>query len=80
MGVDRDGGPERGGLDDDAETFVLKTIQGDPQFGMYLRSFIKESKDLTEEDWKFLATHLKLALGYAAEAIKAKTKRLRDSV
>jgi hypothetical protein len=29
---------------------------------------------LTDEDWKFLATILKLTLGYAADAIK--TKRL----
>ena len=59
-------------LDEDAKTFVLNAMKGDPQFGMYLRSFVKDSKDLTDEDWKFLATHLKLALGYAADAIKAR--------
>jgi transcriptional regulator with XRE-family HTH domain len=76
LGLEMDGRPARG-LDDDAKTFVLKTIKSDPQFGMYLRNFVKDSKDLTEEDWKFLAAHLKLALGYAADAIKA--KRLRDN-
>ncbi|MDR1378445.1 MAG: helix-turn-helix transcriptional regulator [Synergistaceae bacterium] len=60
------------GLDNEAKTFVLKTMESDPQFGLYLRSFVKESKDLTDKDWKFLAIHLKLALGYANDAIKSK--------
>jgi transcriptional regulator with XRE-family HTH domain len=76
LGVEMAGRPTRG-LDDDARTFVSKTMESDPQLGLYLRSFVKESKDLTDEDWKFLATHLKLALGYAADAIKA--KRLRGN-
>jgi transcriptional regulator with XRE-family HTH domain len=59
-------------LDDDAKTFVLNAMKGDPQFGIYLRSFAKDSDDLTDEDWKFLAAQLKLALGYASDAIKAR--------
>jgi len=59
-------------LDEDAKTFVLKVMKGDPQLGIHLRSFTKNSAGLTDEDWKFLATNLKLALGYAAEAIEAK--------
>jgi hypothetical protein len=58
------------GPDNDTRTFLLKTMEGGPQFGLHLRSVVKESQDLTDEDWKFLATHLKLALGYAADAIK----------
>ena len=53
-------------------TFVLNVMKGDPQLGIHLRSFGKNSPNLTYEDWKFLATNLKLALGYAAEAIEAK--------
>ena len=64
-------------LDEDAKTFVLNVMKGDPQFGMYLRSIVKDSAGLTEEDWKFLATNLKLALGYAADAIRA--RRLREN-
>ena len=62
----------RQSLDEDAKTFVLNVMRGDPQLGIHLRSFAKNSHNLTDEDWKFLATNLKLALGYAAEAIKAK--------
>ncbi len=72
LGVaDESGNPVRE-LDEDARTFVLNAMKGDPQFGMYLRSFVKDSTNLTEEDWKFLAANLKLALGYAADAIRAR--------
>lgn len=47
-------------------------MEGDPQLGMYLRSFIRDSSSYTDEDWKFLATSLKLALGYAADTIRAR--------
>ena len=59
-------------LDEDARTFVLRVMKEDPQLGIHLRSFAKNSPQLTDEDWKFVATNLKLALGYAAEAIEAK--------
>ena len=59
-------------LDEDAKTFVLNVMKGDPQLGIHLRSFAKNSPHLTDEDWKFVAANLKLALGYAAEAIEAK--------
>ena len=59
-------------LDEDAKVFVLNVMKGDPQLGIHLRSFAKNSSNLTDEDWKFLATNLKLALGYAADAIEAK--------
>ena len=59
-------------LDENAKTFVLNVMKSDPQLGIYLRSFAKNSPSLTDEDWKFVATNLKLALGYAAEAIEAK--------
>jgi transcriptional regulator with XRE-family HTH domain len=71
LGVEENGRTVRQ-LDDDARVFVLNAMKGDPQFGIYLRSFAKESEDLTDEDWKFLATQLKLALGYASDAIKAR--------
>ncbi|GHS90467.1 hypothetical protein AGMMS49957_16540 [Synergistales bacterium] len=70
LGVEQDA--KTADLDDDAKSFVLNAIKRDQQFGVYLRSFAKDSDNLTEEDWKFLATHLKLALGYAADAIKAR--------
>lgn len=72
LGVEDVSGSPVQELDEDAKTFVLNAMKGDPQFGMYLRSFVKDSEKLTEEDWKFLATNLKLALGYAADAIKAR--------
>jgi len=64
-------------LDDDAKTFVLNVMKRDPQLGIHLRSFAKNSPHLTEEDWKFVATNLKLALGYASEAIE--DKRLKGN-
>ena len=72
LGVEREGAPEGDALDGSARTFVLKAMEGDPQLGMYLRSFIRDSSSYTDEDWRFLATSLKLALGYAADAIKAR--------
>jgi len=71
MGVD-DGTLPRQTLDEDAKTFVLNVMKADPQLGIHLRGFAQNSHNLTDEDWKFLATNLKLALGYAAEAIKAR--------
>jgi len=59
-------------LDEDAKIFVLNVMKGDPQLGIYLRSFAKNSSHMTGEDWKFLATNLKLAMGYAADAIEAR--------
>jgi len=76
MGVE-DNSKSRQILDENAKTFVLNVMKSDPQLGIHLRSFAKNSKDLTDEDWKFLATNLKLALGYAAEAIEA--KRLKSN-
>ena len=62
-------------LDEDAKTFVLNAMKGDPQFGMYLRSFAQNSNKLTDDDWKFLASTLKLAMGYAAEVLDIKKLR-----
>ncbi|MDR2175610.1 MAG: helix-turn-helix transcriptional regulator [Synergistaceae bacterium] len=71
LGVEDAGRPAHE-LDDDARTFVLNAMKGDPQFGIHLRSFVKDSENLTDEDWQFLAAQLKLALGYASDAIKAR--------
>ncbi|MDR2178663.1 MAG: helix-turn-helix transcriptional regulator [Synergistaceae bacterium] len=71
LGIEQSGKPVKE-LDENTKTFVVNAIKGDPQFGVSLRSFVNDFQDLTNEDWKFLATHLKLALGYAADAIKAK--------
>ena len=71
MGVEESARSSRG-LDKDAKTFVLKVMKEDPQLGIHLRSFSKKSQNLTDEDWKFVATNLKLALGYASDAIEAK--------
>ncbi|MDR1979520.1 MAG: helix-turn-helix domain-containing protein [Synergistaceae bacterium] len=76
LGIEESGQPVKE-LDEDAKTFLLNAMKGDPQFGMCLRGFVKDFDDLTDEDWKFVAIHLKLALGYAADAIKA--KRLRGN-
>jgi len=62
-------------LDEDAKTFVLKVIKGDPQLGMYLRSFAKNSNILTDNDWKFLAITLKMAMEYAAEVLGIKKSK-----
>lgn len=72
LGVEREGAADDRELDGGARTFVLKAMESDPQLGMYLRSFVRDSDSYTDEDWKFLATSLKLALGYAADAIKAR--------
>lgn len=59
-------------LDQDSRAFVLHALENDPQLGVFLRRFVKSSEDLTDEDWKFVSTSLKLALGFASDAIKAK--------
>ena len=71
LGIEKEGriSPQ---LDEDAKTFVLKAMKGDPQFGMYLRSFAQNSNQLTDDDWKFLAATLKLAMGYAKEVLEIK--------
>ena len=71
MGVEG-GAQSSRGLDKDSKTFVLKVMKEDPQLGIHLRSFAKNSANLTDEDWKFIATNLKLALGYAGEPIEAR--------
>ncbi|GHV48072.1 hypothetical protein FACS1894204_12080 [Synergistales bacterium] len=72
LGMEQGDDTKTADLDDDSKAFVLNTIKRDQQFGLYLRSFAADSDNLTEEDWKFLATHMKLALGYVADAIKAR--------
>lgn len=72
MGVEDNANLPHQALDEDAKTFALNVMKGDPQLGIHLRSFAQNSSNLTDEDWKFLAANLKLALGYAAEAIEAK--------
>ncbi|MDR1732040.1 MAG: helix-turn-helix domain-containing protein [Synergistaceae bacterium] len=59
-------------LDDEAKSFVVNMLKSDPQFGMYLRSLVRECKNFAEDDWRFLASSIKLALGYVADAIKNK--------
>jgi hypothetical protein len=59
-------------IDEDAKNFVLNAMKSDPQLGIHLRNFGKNSDHLSDDDWKFVATSLKLALGYAADAIDAK--------
>ena len=71
LGIEDSGRPTQD-LDENAKTFVLNAMKGDPQFGMHLRSFAKNSDSWTDEAWKFLAANLKLALGYAADAIEAR--------
>ena len=59
-------------LGQEAKTFVLRTMENDPQFEVHLRRFVRNHDKLTDEDWKFVASSLKLALGFAEESIKAK--------
>jgi transcriptional regulator with XRE-family HTH domain len=44
LGVERVERTARG-LDDNTRTFFLKTMESDPQFGLYLPSVAKESKN-----------------------------------
>jgi transcriptional regulator with XRE-family HTH domain len=71
LGVEAASGEAGQDIDGDVKTFVLNAIKADPQLGMRLRGFVRDSKPLAEEDWKFLANILKLALKYAAGAIEA---------
>ena len=64
-------------LDGDARAFVLRALESDPQLKLYLRSFVQDQDSYTEEDWKFLAASFRLALGYAADTIRA--RRIRGS-
>ncbi|NLL36641.1 MAG: helix-turn-helix transcriptional regulator [Fretibacterium sp.] len=65
----RSGGGELG---HEAKAFVLRTLENDPQLEIYLRRFVRNSEKMTDEDWKFISTSLKLALGFAEETLKAK--------
>ncbi|MDR2529412.1 MAG: helix-turn-helix transcriptional regulator [Synergistaceae bacterium] len=62
-------------LDVEAKHTILNAIKRDPQFGLYLRNFFRESENLTDEDWKFTAAHLKLALEYVSGALKSRYAR-----
>ena len=72
LGVERERTEGGGELEGNARAFVLTAMESAPQLGVYLRSFIKDADAYSDEDWKFLSTSLKLALGYAAETIKAR--------
>ena len=72
LGVAKDKDETAKDLDLEAKAFVLRAIENDPQIGMHLRRFVRSSDDMTDEDWKFVATSLKLALGHAADTIEAK--------
>ena len=74
MECERDEAPQ-GTLDDDARAFVTSMLASDPQLELYMRSFVENQESLTEADWRFLAESLKLALGYAVDAIR--TRRVR---
>lgn len=63
-------------LDEGAQEFLMRTLASDPQLGVYMRSFVRDQDSLTEEDWKFLASSLRLALGYAVDTIK--TRRVKE--
>lgn len=76
LGLKCDDKTELSALGEDARTFVTRTLENDPQLALYLRSFVKDQDSFTEEDWKFLASSLRLALGYAVDAIK--TRRVRE--
>ena len=76
LGLKCDDKTELSALGEDARTFVTRTLENDPQLALYLRSFVKDQDSFTEEDWKFLASSLRLALGYAVDTIK--TRRVRD--
>ncbi|MDR3230206.1 MAG: helix-turn-helix transcriptional regulator [Synergistaceae bacterium] len=71
LGVESASGEPGQGIDEDVRTFVLNAMRADPQFGMCLRDFVRDPVPLAEKDWKFLASSLKLALGYAGDAIRA---------
>lgn len=78
LGMERNEAAGEDWMDEDARSFVLKALEGDPQLGVYLRSFVKDLDDFTQEDWKFLASSLKLALGYAVGTIRA--RRVKDGL
>ena len=62
-------------LDVEAKHTILSAIKRDPQFGLHLRNFFRESENLTDEDWKFTAAHLKLALEYVSGVLKSRHTR-----
>ena len=59
-------------LDEVTQNFVLNAIKENLQFGICLRNFAKSSRELTSDDWKFLATTLDMAMRYAAEVLNLK--------
>jgi transcriptional regulator with XRE-family HTH domain len=73
LGVEETKHPARE-LDKDVKAFVLNVMERDPQFRISLRNFVNNFDDLPDEDWKFLATQLKLALSYVTDVIEAKQR------
>lgn len=43
-----------------------------PEVGLHLRSLARARHELTEADWEFLVTHMKLALGYVDASLRAR--------
>ena len=73
LGIEREAGEAQTG--DDARAFVQRAMESDPQLGIYLRSFVRDLDSFSDEDWRFVAESVKLALGYAADTIRV--RRLR---
>jgi transcriptional regulator with XRE-family HTH domain len=64
--------PAPRGRKSDAEALFDELARKHPEVGLHLRSLAKARHELTEEDWNFLVTHLKLALGYVDASLKAR--------
>ena len=58
--------PERQALED----LLDLAVREHPEVALYLRHLSGKAGDLTEEERRFLADHLKLALGQADEALR----------
>ena len=56
----------------ESEALFDELARKHPEVGLHLRSLAKARHELTEEDWNFLVTHLKLALGYVDASLKAR--------
>ncbi|MDR2523086.1 MAG: helix-turn-helix domain-containing protein [Synergistaceae bacterium] len=74
LGIKETGEPARD-LDAEAKSAILNAIKNDPQLGLCLRNFARESGLFEDEDWKFTAAYLKLTLGHVSEVIKARNFR-----
>ncbi|MCL1940552.1 MAG: helix-turn-helix domain-containing protein [Synergistaceae bacterium] len=67
--------PESKNDSDSEKNFVQALLAQNPEISVQLRSLADRSGELTAEDWRFLADHLKHAFGQVEMLLDRKNKK-----